>query len=366
MKHILAILAVALLISCTAPAESSQPAQDHTLKVAVSFYPLQFFSEQVGGTHVDVTNLIPPGVGTHDWEPSPKDIRVIQDANVFVYNSVGEPWSEKVIGSLDASRIVLVDVSKGIDLLEAEHHDKHEEDEHEGKEHDEHEDHEEAREESHADEAEHEESDHAQEHKESEHDKHTEESAHETGSKEHDLHDHGGIDPHIWLDPVLVQEQVRTIKEEFIKAAPAHSQTFESNAQAFIKDLQALDAQFKDQLRECKQEAVLTSHLAFRYLAERYGFEHVSVTGLLHEEEPSAKSIAEFVEFVKEHEIKYVMTEALISPRVAETIAEETNAQVLTLNPIEGLTKQQIGAGETWMTLMEQNLKNLKKALECQ
>jgi zinc transport system substrate-binding protein len=121
-----AILILLVMLAACAPAEKGEK-----LKVVASFYPLAYFTEQVGGDLVDVSMLVPAGVGVHDWEPTSQDIRILQNGDVFVYNGIAEFWAESILKSVPSS-LVIVKVSEGLSLLEGEEHEEeHEEEEHE-------------------------------------------------------------------------------------------------------------------------------------------------------------------------------------------------------------------------------------------
>ena len=86
---------------------------------------------------------------------------------------------------------------------------------------------------------------------------------------------------------------------------------------------------------------LVTSHAAFAYLAKQYGLEMLAISGISPDEEPSSKKIAEISKLVEKYGIKYVFSESLLSSKITETIANETDAQILVLNPIEGLTNDE-------------------------
>ena len=180
-------------------------------------------------------------------------------------------------------------------------------------------------------------------------------------------HDHGHFeyDPHIWLDPVLVKQQVNNIRDALILADPASAELYERNASAYSAELDALDAAGST-LSECRKDTFVSFHSAFAYFAKRYGLDVIALGGLAPDAEASASEMAGFVDFVRGNDIKVVFAEELVDPRLAEAIAEESGARVMILSPIEGLTPEEESAGVTYLDKMEQNLANLRVALECQ
>ncbi|MEO3946239.1 metal ABC transporter substrate-binding protein [Gorillibacterium sp. CAU 1737] len=320
-------------------AASSSPAADKKLKVVASFYPMYEFARQVGGDYAEVTALIGGGVEPHDWEPTPKDITAIQDADLFVYNGGVESWVEKVLESTPNAERVVVQANAGITLLT-------EAAEEEGAEHD------------HAHEGEA-----AHDHDPAHEDEHTDEHAHEEEHAHDHDHDHGGIDPHVWLSPVLAQKEVQTIADAFMKADPANKEAYQKNADAYITKLKELDSAFKAGLQNVKRKDFITQHAAFAYLAEEYGLKQVPIAGLSPEQEPSPEKMADIIKFAKENNVKTIFFETLVDPKIAKTIAEEVGAGTAVLNPIEGLTDEDAQKGLDYIGIMTNNLEALKKAL---
>ncbi len=175
-----------------------------------------------------------------------------------------------------------------------------------------------------------------------------------------------GYDPHIWLDPVLAIQITDKITQAFITSDPQNQASYEVNAADLKTNLTQLHNQFNNLGTSCARSEIITSHNAFGYLASRYGFVANSISGLSPDEEPSPQKLAELVELAKQKNIKYIFYESLISPRISATIAQEVGAQTLLFNPIEGLTDEEIAQGQNYITIQQQNLANLKIALECQ
>lgn len=282
------------------------------IKVVTSFYPMYEFSKQVGGEHADVMALVPAGVEPHDWEPSAKDMAKIKEADVFVYNGIVEGWAEQSLESAPNDKRIVVEASNGINLMEGVEEHEHagegqEEEEHEGEEH--------------------------------------------------------ALDPHVWLSPVLAQQEVRAIQEAFEKADPEHKEAYKKNADTFIEKLKTLDDSYKTELQDMKRNEFITQHAAFGYLAKEYGLIQVPIAGLSPDQEPSPEQMAEVIKFAKEHDVKTIFFETLVDPKIAQTIADEISAQTGVLNPIEGLTEDEMKENVDYITVMERNLEGLKKAL---
>jgi zinc transport system substrate-binding protein len=171
------------------------------------------------------------------------------------------------------------------------------------------------------------------------------------------------VDPHYYLDPVNDEGIVQTIAKKLVEVDPANKEYYESNAAAYIKKLVAVDNAYRDGLRNTKRKDFVTSHAAFAYLAKRYGLVQIAIAGLSVDEEPSPARLAEITTIAKQNHIKYIFFEALVSPRLSETIASEVGAKTLVLDPLEGLTPAEQKAGKDYIKLMLDDLTNLRLAL---
>ena len=197
--------------------------------------------------------------------------------------------------------------------------------------------------------------------KEDDHDDHDE---HEEGG--HDGHDHDyEFDPHIWLDPILVKQQVNVIRDGLIQVDPDNKEHYEENARIYNDKLDALDMKIGSALSSCQKDTIVPYHNAFTYLGERYDIHIMALGGMAPDSEASAAEIAEFVDFVKDNDIKVIFSEELVDPRLAEVIAEEANAQVMLFSPLEALSKEEAATNVSYIDKMEDNLDSLKVALEC-
>ncbi len=287
------------------------------LQVTASFYPLYFFASEIGGDKAEVTNLTPAGAEPHDFEPTAEDMARIQDSQLLVLNGGGlEPWGEDVMknNSLETSIII---AGEGLTTLKGEEHE------------------------------------HEEGHEEEE-GTHEEEHAHEEV-----------LDPHIWLSPILAEKMVDKITEGFVASDTGNKDYYIANASSLKARLAELDGLYKDGLQTCADRNIITSHSAFGYLAVAYDLKQVSITGLSPEAEPSPRELADIAKFAIDNNVKYIFFESLVSPKLAQTLANEVGAQTLVLNPLEGLTEGEIKEGKDYFTEMKSNLNNLQTALQC-
>lgn len=273
--------------------QQNQPVSESSRKqIVASFYPLAYMAERIGGEYVDVLNLTPAGSEPHDFDPSPRDIAALQNAQVFIYNGVGlEARAPRVISELTKNGVRVIDASGGLELIIN--------------------------------------------------------------------------DPHVWLDPILVKQQVKNVANIFAEVDSEHGAVYQRNADVYIQELEKLHQDFTAGLSSCKRSDIVTSHAAFAYLAKRYNLSVISIAGLSPDSEPSPSRLAEISRFVRLKGVTHIFFEILVSPKIAETIAKETGAQALSLNPLEGLTDEEILQGKNYISVQRENLQALKIALDC-
>lgn len=347
-----------LLVGCGSTTEEKGSGQQDQLKVYTSIYPLYDFAKRIGGDKIIVTNIIPPGAEPHDWEPTPQDVAQMSNADVLILSGTGiEPWADKVLSVIDQTKVTVVYGGQNIELIDGV---KHEHNEHQdGKEEHDHEQ-DAHKEGSHQEEpGKQQEHDHDQDKDQHKEDTHPQES----GKQEEHGHDHGGKDPHVWLDPLNAKVMVDNILTGLSKADEKNKSFYEANAESYKKELDKLHEEYQSGLAQTKIKEFVTSHAAFGYLAKRYGLTEIPVRGLSAEIEPSPADMAAVVKLAREKNIKHIFFETLVSPKVSEAIASELKAETLVLNPLEGLSDQEMAGGQDYLSVMRQNLQNLKIAL---
>ena len=311
---------VLFLAACGSAQETEQQAGEEKLQVVTTFYPMYDFTKHVAQDLADVSVLVPSGTDTHGFEPSAKDVAKIQEADVFVYNSVEmETWVPSILETIDSTDIVIVDASEGIELLDGDHGHEEEELAHE--------------------------------------DDHDHDHDHEEEGHSHE------VDPHIWLDPVLAQDEVMNIKEGLVEADPENEADYTKNAEAYQVELQELDAEYAAAFENAENRLFVTQHAAFAYLAERYDLEQISIAGLSTDAEPSPSELAEMTEFIQNQNVDYIYFGKTTSSNISETLANETDTELAVLDPIEGITKEDQEAGIDYVTAMRNNLEALKLSI---
>jgi zinc transport system substrate-binding protein len=310
----LAIILLLLIPSVIGCSSSNDFTVEDKVNVVTSFYPLYDFVTKIGGEHVNVINLVPTGVEPHEWSPKPRDMSNITKADVFIYNGAGfEGWAEDFLDSLTKeSKLLVVEAIHDVDLIHTGNKAHGQSDEHEA----------------------------------------------------NDQHDHGDVDPHAWIRPLQAIVMTRTIKDYLIEADPTHQADYEANYAEIANRLQELHEQLTQIVSQSPKREIVVSHESFGYIARDYGITQLGVMGLSPDAEPTVRKLNEITKFAKEHNIQYILFEDLVSPKLAETLAESLNIQTLILSPIEGLTEDQKKAKEDYFSIMANNLTTLKKALQ--
>lgn len=290
---IILIIVLVLLSGCT-DSNVKEETQDEKLVVYTSFYPQYYLAKEIGEDKIDLHSIVPNGVEAHDFEPSIKQIKEVQTADILVYNGADmEHWIDKLLENIDEKESNIIDSSKFVETIELK----------------------------------------------------------------------GKVDPHIWLDPLNMDKVGLEIKNALVEKDKENKEFYEKNYNELSNKLKNLDDDYKEVLKEKKKDTILVSHSAFGYMTEKHGLEQISVTGITPEEEPSPKVIAELIDIAKAKGLEYIFLETLASPKTVDIIAKEVNLKVLTLNPLEGLTEEEEKSGENYISIMEDNLINLKKAL---
>ena len=172
-------------------------------------------------------------------------------------------------------------------------------------------------------------------------------------------------DPHYWLDPELTKQQFEILRETLITLDPLHADVYKNNAESAILQTNALINAYTSGLTSCSLDQAIVSHNAFSFLGKRFNITFLPISGLSPDAEPTASKIAELSTIARTKKIKHIFAETLVSSRLSQTIAQEVGARVLTLNPLEGLTQTQQKRGETYFSIMMQNLENLRTGLQC-
>lgn len=295
------------LTGCSDKAE--QERTEGKIIVYTSIFPIEDFTKRIGGNHVYVKNIIPPGADAHTFEPSQKTVIDIAEADAFIYNGLGlEPFITNMKDSLKNEDVLFTEASEGIVAEEGAHEDEH---------------------------------------------------SHE----EEDQHGHGDVNPHIWIDPIRATSMAQNIKNTLIELKPEAKDEFEANFEKLKVQLEELDQEFSSMVKSAQKQEFLVSHAAYEYWEERYGLKQISITGLSPTNEPSQTELKSIIDYAKKHDIRYVLFEQNVTPKVADVIKSEIGADVLYLHNVAVLTEEDMKNKEDYFTLMRQNIKTLETVL---
>ncbi|WP_424622447.1 metal ABC transporter substrate-binding protein [Actinomyces bouchesdurhonensis] len=306
--------------SSTAPSSTSG-AKDGTLTVMASFYPLQYLAEKIGGEHVTVTSLTPAGAEPHDLELSPKTVDALSSADAVIYLAGFQSAVDEAIEQQAPKTVI--DVSPAVQLVEAgvdANHPSEEEDES-------------------TDEAQSSEADGHEDH-------------------HHDM----SADPHFWLDPVRMANAATLVGDKLAEANPANAEMYKTNAKALKEELTSLGNDLVSKTSTCQIKTFVTAHTAFGYLADRTGLTQVGISGLDPDSSPSPARLAEISQIAKDQGVTTIFTEALIDPKIAQTLADDLGITTAVLDPIESQTDP----SKDYSGVMNDNINALTKALNCQ
>jgi zinc transport system substrate-binding protein len=274
------------------------------LKVLATFYPLYDFAQNIGGNKVNASVLVPETVDVHDFDPTPSDIQNIATADVLIYNGADleKTWLSSAVSASGNTKLVLVDTSQNITLLPVA-------------------------------------------------------PQFQSGNRT--------VDPHIWLDPLLAKQQVNNILQGLIKADPSDSQYFTQNAQIYEARLDTLDSQIVaiTTSANVKTRYFVTFHEAFAYFGQQYNLTQISISGPF-QEEPTPTDIQNVINAIHQYHLLYVGYESLENPAIPQSIASQTNATLIHMDPIEGLTVQEKAAGKDYISLMQETVSNIELALD--
>ena len=365
--------------SSSNPLKGADASGDTRLNVVTTLFPYYDFLRQIAGDSIRLTMVVPAGMDSHSFEPTPADMITIQNADLLVCNGgTMEEWLSQVLDSFgegtEPKRVVTM--MDCVDVVQEEIVEGMEE----GEAHDHGHMHVHADGTVHAGDHDHESEDHA--HSEEEHD--IEEHIH--SEDEHDMEDvavhdedhaqeyldeddgHGveiEYDEHIWTSPVNAKKLAGVLAEVLAQEDPAHAASYAENCASYQDKLTELDAEFREVVSHAKRRLVVFGDkFPLRYFFDEYGLEYrAAFSGCSTDTEPSAKTIAYLIDKVREKQIPAVYYLELSSPRVAEIIGEETGAEPLLFHSCHNVTRHQFDSGVTYLELMEQNVKNLKKGL---
>ncbi|MBN2884486.1 zinc ABC transporter substrate-binding protein [Patescibacteria group bacterium] len=280
-----------------------------------SLFPWYDLAKQIGGDKVEVSLLLPPGVGAHSFEPTPSDMLKISQADLFIYTGdYLEPWAIDLIASLGSDAPKSIALGEGLAQINNET-----------------------------------------------------DIEDESENIDHEEHMHSGLDPHIWLDPMILFNIAGRLTQELANVDPVNIDYYNTNLDAYRQRLENLDADYKKTLSKCEQkEFVYAGHYAFAYLANRYDLQYEAAQGFSPDAESNPQRLTQLTDIIKRYQLNYIFAAELDNPQLAESLAQEAGVKILLLNSAHNLSKSDLRAGLTYEEIMRNNLKQLSLGLKCQ
>lgn len=296
------IVTVVSLVGCQTSSKENEK-----MVVYTTLFPLYDFVKEIGQDKVEVHLLLPNQADGHGYEPSAQDIVKIQEADLFIYTSDEmEPWVAGLLPEFKG-KVEVVNASTNVNWLSFE------------------------------------------------------EETHGEGEEEHE-DDHSGNDPHVWMDLENASKMVQTISDTIQKIDAQNAELYQTNTLAYQAKLMNLDDQFKTMIDQAKhKEIVFAGHFALGYLTHRYSLSYIAAYKSGGELTPTV--LASMIDALKQGNINTIFHEENIEPTIAKSIAKETGANLLMLHGLHNVSKQELEQGVTFLTLMEQNFKNLEVGL---
>ncbi len=310
IRHLLAFLCCAALLCppCAAPALASE----ETLSVVCTIFPAYDFARQLAGDTAQVRLLLPPGSESHSYEPSPRDIIDIQEADLFLYaGGESDNWVDGILASMgdDAPRAFrLMDC---VTLLAEE----------------------------------------------------------TSASMEAEERDHGEeaaeMDEHVWTSPKNAMLIVAQLCDTLCEIAPQNAQVYEEALSAYLTELEALDAAFEETVANGKRDLIVFGdRFPFRYFAHDYHLRYdAAFPGCSEDSEPSVRTVISLVETVRAEEVPVIFYIEFSSRKTADVLAEETGAKELLFHSCHNVSAEELEDGATYLSLMWNNVAALKEAL---
>ncbi|MDY5613325.1 metal ABC transporter substrate-binding protein [Dysosmobacter sp.] len=323
-KLMLCICCILLLVGC-APAAPAPEADEGRLRIVATVFPAYDFARAAVGDGAEVALLLPPGVESHSYEPTPADILAVQNCDLFIYlGGESDAWVDTILTAVQprGETLRMVDC---VDLLEEEHVEGMQAER--GHDHDEDEHHEEPEEDSHG------------------------------------LGEVTGMDEHVWTSPANAAEITLAIGERLAELDSARKEAYRENAEAYAAELTDLDQRFEAFFdAQPSRTIVFGDRFPLRYFAERYDLDYYAAfPGCGTQTEPSAATIAYLTEKVRAEQLPTVWYIEFSNHLVADCIAEATGTQTAMFHTCHNVSKAEIESGATYLSLMERNLEVLQQ-----
>lgn len=247
-------------------------AQKGPMEVTVSILPQKYFAEKIGGSHIKVTVMAPPGADPHVYEPRPRQI--IDLSRSKLYFAIGVPFENAWLARFKSAnpKLVFVQTDRGIVKIPMTATDNHDRD------------------------------------------------SHASGDS--------GLDPHIWLSPALVKTIALNMRDALVSADPAHTNDYRANSDAFLKEIETLDRYLQNQFSMTdKRRHFMVFHPAWGYFAKAYHLEQIPVE--IEGKEPKPSEIMQLIKMSRKEGIGVIFVQPQFSTRTAKTIADAIDGKLV-------------------------------------
>lgn len=284
--------------------------------VTTSILPTKYFVEQIAGDTLSVNAMVERGSDPHTYEPKPKQMKELEKSEIYFAIGIEfeDTWLKRFEKNYPNLKIVRTDEGIKKIYMDGHSHDHHDHEEHK---HDDHNDKKADKHHEHKHEADH-------KHEKTSHDK---EHKHSGCS-----HNHGSLDPHVWLDPMLVKKQAKIIAQNLIEKFPENKALYEENLGKFLTKLDDLHKFIEGKLANFKDAKFIVYHPSWGYFAKRYDLEQIAIE--VEGKEPKPQELAELIEEAKEHKIKVIFVAPQFSKKSANIIAKQTGASVVEIDQL--------------------------------
>lgn len=337
--------------------ETTQSEKSTKETIYASFYPIYNLTKQIAGDKFNVESFTNLNTEVHDFEPSAKDMAKLSDAKVLFLNGAGlESWKDKVE---DASKVEMVDTSKGIDLIKTEDEEDHD---HEDSDHHDHEGSQEDKDSDHHDHEDKNDLDHESMEDSEDSDHHDHDEDEEEGHHHH--HHHGMYDPHIWLSPKNGIVQAKNIADKLSEIDPGNKDYYMGNFEKIKKELEEIDKTYGEKLKNKENKKFLVDHEAFSYLARDYDLTQIPLTSITSTSETDAKTMKDSIDYVKKEKISAIFYEKGGSDKNVKTLANELSLDAKAINTIEYASDDDLKANRTYQEMIKENLELMESSLK--
>lgn len=327
------IIITAIIINCT----NINSKQSGKIEIIATLFPQYDFVKQIGGDKVNVTLLLPPGSESHTYEPTPQDMININNSSLFIYTGKEmEPWADNLISGMK-EEIRVLDLSTTVNLINVEEFEEEYCNE-QGCEHE-----------------------HEHEHNLD----NNQQDLHEYNYQEENTQHNHSYDPHIWLNPLYAIQMVESIEKQLCEIDPQNADYYHKNSIDYINQIKLLDFEFEQVVNNSSNNKIaFGGAFAYAYFIERYNIEFISAYQTCGENaEPSTTQVKEVIDYINKNNIPVIFYKEYSNGNIAKTISESTSAEMLVFHTVHNVSKQEIENGATYISVMKQNLENLRKAL---